>query len=218
MSLVNRLWFIHQQTNRRTKCNITLTSTPAALHTQSLLLVMPKQDCTSRKCLLVDTLSPTKAATTVMQFATVNVSKLHANNQGVPNEPHTTRHDWCQPPQAWQTRRGCLWLPAVPCHRHWLCRTACRMVVIMKYSQSAFPYILRSKDGSSVVSQGMTLRDYFAASFVESGHIFKSMSDGNTPELVAEQAYALADAMLKAREQWLISKTTAKNRAPWMNW
>ena len=49
-------------------------------------------------------------------------------------------------------------------------------------------------------SNGMTLRDYFAASFVESGHIFKSMSDGNTPELVAEQAYALADAMMKARE------------------
>jgi hypothetical protein len=47
---------------------------------------------------------------------------------------------------------------------------------------------------------GMTLRDYFAGSFVESGHIFKSMSDGNTPELVAEQAYALADAMMKARE------------------
>ena len=47
---------------------------------------------------------------------------------------------------------------------------------------------------------GMTLRDYFAASFVESGHIFKSISDGNTPELVAQQAYALADAMMKARE------------------
>jgi hypothetical protein len=47
---------------------------------------------------------------------------------------------------------------------------------------------------------GMTLRDYFAASFVESGHIFKSISDGNTPELVTQQAYALADAMMKARE------------------
>ena len=47
---------------------------------------------------------------------------------------------------------------------------------------------------------GMTLRDYFAASFVKSGHIFKSMSDGNTPELVAKQAYALADEMMKARE------------------
>tara|TARA_R110000868_G_scaffold125793_1_gene332074 strand:- start:531 stop:716 length:186 start_codon:yes stop_codon:yes gene_type:complete len=48
---------------------------------------------------------------------------------------------------------------------------------------------------------GMTLRDYFAASFVESGHIFKSISDGNTPKLVAEQAYALADAMLKERAE-----------------
>ena len=48
--------------------------------------------------------------------------------------------------------------------------------------------------------RGMTLRDYFAASFVESGHVFKIISDGNTPELVAEQAYALADAMLKVRE------------------
>jgi hypothetical protein len=50
-------------------------------------------------------------------------------------------------------------------------------------------------------SKDISLRDYFAASFVKSGHIFKSMSDGNTPELVAEQAYALADAMLKAREE-----------------
>jgi len=48
--------------------------------------------------------------------------------------------------------------------------------------------------------KGMTLRDYFAASFVSSGHVFKSISDGNTPELVAEQAYMMADIMLKARE------------------
>ena len=49
--------------------------------------------------------------------------------------------------------------------------------------------------------KGMTLRDYFAASFVSSGHVFKSISDGNTPELVAEQAYRMADAMLKARKE-----------------
>ena len=48
--------------------------------------------------------------------------------------------------------------------------------------------------------KGMTLRDYFAASFVSSGHVFKSISDGNTPELVAEQAYMMADIMLKERE------------------
>jgi hypothetical protein len=47
--------------------------------------------------------------------------------------------------------------------------------------------------------KGMTLRDYFAASFVSSGHVFKSISDGNTPELVSAQAYLMADAMLKAR-------------------
>ena len=49
-------------------------------------------------------------------------------------------------------------------------------------------------------NEGMTLRDYFAASFVSSGHVFKSISDGNTPELVAEQAYRMADEMMKARE------------------
>jgi hypothetical protein len=62
-------------------------------------------------------------------------------------------------------------------------------------NEKAFPNP-HLRDGS-----GMTLRDYFAASFVKSGHIFKSMSDGNTPFLVAEQAYAMADAMLKAREE-----------------
>ena len=29
---------------------------------------------------------------------------------------------------------------------------------------------------------GMTLRDYFAASFVSSGHVFKCMSEGNNPD------------------------------------
>jgi hypothetical protein len=49
-------------------------------------------------------------------------------------------------------------------------------------------------------ANGMTLRDYFAASFVSSGHIFKCISPGDTPELVAQQAYMMADALLKARE------------------
>jgi len=63
----------------------------------------------------------------------------------------------------------------------------------MSDEQQAFPDGLLNE-------YGMSLRDYFAASFVQSGHIFKSISDGNTPELVAEQAYALADAMMKARK------------------
>jgi hypothetical protein len=50
-------------------------------------------------------------------------------------------------------------------------------------------------------NRGMTLRDYFASSFVASGHVFKLWSPGNTPDEVAEQAYALADAMLKARQE-----------------
>ena len=47
---------------------------------------------------------------------------------------------------------------------------------------------------------GMTLRDYFAASFITSGAVFKNLSSGSTTDEVAEQAYALADAMLKARK------------------
>jgi hypothetical protein len=60
---------------------------------------------------------------------------------------------------------------------------------------TAFPWT-----HDNVTCTGMALRDYFAASFVSSGHVFKSISSGNTPELVAEQAYAMADAMMKARD------------------
>jgi hypothetical protein len=49
-------------------------------------------------------------------------------------------------------------------------------------------------------SNGMTLRDYFAASFVKSGTVFPTSFPVNTPERVAKQAYELADAMMKARE------------------
>lgn len=47
--------------------------------------------------------------------------------------------------------------------------------------------------------EGMTLRDYFAAAFVKSGTVFPTSFPVNTPERVAKQAYELADAMLKAR-------------------
>jgi hypothetical protein len=64
----------------------------------------------------------------------------------------------------------------------------------------AFPQSDRVVAALSIFdSQGMTLRDYFAAAFVASGHVFTALSPGNTPEQVASQAYALADAMLKAR-------------------
>lgn len=66
----------------------------------------------------------------------------------------------------------------------------------MKYSQSAFPYILNLKDGSSVVSNGMTLRDYFAASVLP-----QCFEVSTTTDIAAKEAYRMADAMLKAREQ-----------------
>jgi hypothetical protein len=49
-------------------------------------------------------------------------------------------------------------------------------------------------------SKGMTLLDYFAASFITSGVVFKNLSSGSTTDEVAAQAYALARAMLKARQ------------------
>lgn len=66
----------------------------------------------------------------------------------------------------------------------------------------AFPQTDFLEDGSTTGygEPGMTLRDYFAAAFVSSGHVFKSAVPVNSPELVAAQAYQLADAMLEARK------------------
>ncbi len=50
-------------------------------------------------------------------------------------------------------------------------------------------------------TNGMTLRDYFAAAFVKSGTVFPTSFPVNTPERVAKQAYELADAMLQARNK-----------------
>lgn len=50
-------------------------------------------------------------------------------------------------------------------------------------------------------TNGMTLRDYFAAAFVKSGTVFPTSFPVNTPERVAKQAYELADAMLEARNK-----------------
>ena len=65
----------------------------------------------------------------------------------------------------------------------------------------AFPQCSYNFKGGYDITGGMTLRDYFASSFVASGHVFVALSAGNTPDEVANQAYALADAMLKAREE-----------------
>lgn len=66
----------------------------------------------------------------------------------------------------------------------------------------AFPTeVVNTNDG--FIHEGMTLRDYFAAKAMQGLVIHKSFIDlysaGATS--VAMQAYVVADAMLKAREQ-----------------
>jgi hypothetical protein len=53
----------------------------------------------------------------------------------------------------------------------------------------AFPHITED------VRDGMTLRDYFAAKAMQ------ALAQGNYFDAIARQAYTMADAMLKAREQ-----------------
>ena len=70
-----------------------------------------------------------------------------------------------------------------------------------------------NKDGTWIAEipgqKGMTLRDYFAAKAIQAilpqyEHVFddETQSDGDPsfPELLAKDAYIMADAMLKARE------------------
>jgi hypothetical protein len=68
----------------------------------------------------------------------------------------------------------------------------------------AFPNVsIRTKEGIEVYGDsGMSLRDYFAAKAMEafiSGWIERNIYPPNDLD-VAEHAYAMADAMLKARE------------------
>jgi hypothetical protein len=57
----------------------------------------------------------------------------------------------------------------------------------------------QTEEEAKQLQSGMTLRDYFAAAFVKSGTVFPTSFPVNTPDRVAAQAYELADAMLKAR-------------------
>lgn len=52
------------------------------------------------------------------------------------------------------------------------------------------------------IDTGMTLRDYFAAQAITS-RLLSGQSPGSlvTPELVAEQMYKIADAMIKERSK-----------------
>lgn len=67
-------------------------------------------------------------------------------------------------------------------------------------NESAFPTTIHNYGDGMYASEGMTLRDYFAAKTLQG-----ILSSGNLQtvnfEKIAKDSYAMADAMLKAREQ-----------------
>jgi hypothetical protein len=67
-----------------------------------------------------------------------------------------------------------------------------------KDSGPAFPQYIISNGGAHV-DGGMTLRDYFAAKAMQSKTF--SVRPYDTTKEIADDAYRMADAMLKAREK-----------------
>ncbi len=68
--------------------------------------------------------------------------------------------------------------------------------------EPAFPTEVWDSEGVPQHTQGMTLRDYFAAKAMHG--LLTHLAHGIRPQdciVMAEDAYLLADAMLKAREQ-----------------
>jgi len=68
----------------------------------------------------------------------------------------------------------------------------------MNNTPTAFPYVA-SDDTGMIISMGMTLRDYFAAKAM-TGLLTAEIVGEYSNEHVAEIAYRIADAMMKARE------------------
>ena len=77
----------------------------------------------------------------------------------------------------------------------------------MQNNRSAFPWTV--DDGETVKGEkGMTLRDYFAAQALTGAQIWDAVLNGREAtqfaggvDKLAEVAYAVADAMLKARNE-----------------
>ena len=64
----------------------------------------------------------------------------------------------------------------------------------------AFPTEVWDSEGVPQHTEGMTLRDYFAAKAMQA-FLSKDSSFTCPDEIIAQDAYNAADAMLKAREQ-----------------
>ena len=71
----------------------------------------------------------------------------------------------------------------------------------------AFPHsFVRHPTEETYITKGMTLRDYFAAQALTGAQIWDAVLNGKNSQFIAgvenlaEVAYAVADAMMKARE------------------
>ena len=64
----------------------------------------------------------------------------------------------------------------------------------------AFPVFPETGGGHAAAFQGMTLRDYFAAKAMQGLIASNDDAAGDRIDEIPEYAYAIADAMLKARE------------------
>ena len=74
----------------------------------------------------------------------------------------------------------------------------------MKNGGPAFPvsalvYNEDDKDPTTIIHDGMTLRDYFAAKAMQA--LISIGAYSSEYDTDAQESYAIADAMLKAREQ-----------------
>ncbi|EPL1176375.1 hypothetical protein K7419_003523 [Morganella morganii] len=73
-----------------------------------------------------------------------------------------------------------------------------KISLLKRAGESAFPVKIDMGDGSRIEDMGMSLRDYFAAKAMASVPL---ALDSNEQQLIANAAYAQADAMLRAREK-----------------
>lgn len=69
----------------------------------------------------------------------------------------------------------------------------------------AFPFVVDRDRCPAVLETGMSLRDYFAAAAMQgilaaNAKMPIGINEANIDEIVAQEAYASADAMLKARD------------------
>jgi hypothetical protein len=65
----------------------------------------------------------------------------------------------------------------------------------------AFPYQYKSAPDQLTVCLGMTLRDYFAAKAMQGSIAMDGLPSHHVKDFLAEQAYLMADAMLKSRKK-----------------